>query len=79
MKFQDIFFIVIFLFLVFRRSPKLCAAVGSICLFVSIPLFAFWVFFTAQRLVYYGGAFYLLGTVFSLPIFDRTRYNKKKK
>lgn len=66
MKIQDIAFFVILAILIIKRNPKLAALSGLICLFISIPLFSFWVFFTAERLVWYGAAFFLFAIIFYL-------------
>lgn len=67
MKPQDIVFIVILAILLFViRKPKVLVIAGLICLILSIPLFSFWIFFTAQRLVYYAAAFFLAATVIYL-------------
>jgi len=67
MKPQDIgFFIALFLILYFRPNPKWVAGLGLFCLLLSMPLFSFWVFFTAQRLVWYAAAFFLLSAFFTL-------------
>jgi len=60
MKIQDIFFLIFFAFLVYKSNPKLSAAAGILLLLASIPLFSLWVFFTAERLVWYAAAFFLL-------------------
>ncbi|OGH14355.1 MAG: hypothetical protein A2687_01875 [Candidatus Levybacteria bacterium RIFCSPHIGHO2_01_FULL_38_26] len=60
MKLQDIVFIVAFLFLIYRGNPKLAVFAGIISLFLSIPLFSSWIFFTAERLTWYAAAFFLL-------------------
>jgi len=65
MKPQDIIFIFFLLVLLFLRKPTLLVVAGIFCLFVSIPLFAKWIFFTAERLTWYAAAFFL----FSLVIF----------
>lgn len=59
MKPQDIVFIIAIIVLLFTcwKRPGVFVWVGLLCLLASIPLFTFWVFFTAQRLVYYGAAF----------------------
>lgn len=64
MKPQDIIFIIVFLIVVFKRSFKLSVSLGLACLILSIPLFANWVFFTAQRLTYYAAAFIALAVIF---------------
>ncbi len=66
MKIQDIVFLVLFAFLAYKQNPKLSAASGIIALIVAIPLFTFWVFFTGERLVWYGAAFFLLCIVQNL-------------
>ena len=66
MKFQDIIFLIIFLVVILKRDSRLSTIAGIICLILSIPLFALWVFFTAQHLVWYSTAFFLLSIVFLL-------------
>lgn len=66
MKIQDIIFIIIFLILALKRNPILATYAGIISLILSIPLFYFWIFFTAQRLTYYAAAFFLLSIIFNL-------------
>jgi hypothetical protein len=66
MKIQDIVFFVVLALLILKRSPKLAAFCGILCLFLSIPLFSFWVFFTAERLTWYAAAFFLLAMIFYL-------------
>lgn len=73
MKIQDVGFIVIFLVLfAFIRKPKWFAAAGLICLGLSIPLFGFWIFFSAQRLVYYAAAFFT-AAIFLTLILNRNK------
>lgn len=64
MKIQDIVFIAVFIFLAFRKDPRLSVYIGLISLLLSIPLFSFWIFFTAERLVWYAGAFFLVAIIF---------------
>lgn len=71
MKIQDIVFFVVLALLILKRSPGLCAICGILCLLLSMPLFSFWIFFTAERLTWYAGAFFLLSIVFYL-------FNSKK-
>lgn len=63
MKPQDILFIIILIALLFLRKPRLLVLAGLICLFLSIPLFARWVFFTAERLDYYAAGFLLAAII----------------
>lgn len=66
MKIQDLTFLVILAFLVWRQDQKLSVLLGLIALLVSIPLFATWTFFTAERLSWYAAAFFLLSVIFQL-------------
>lgn len=63
MKPQDILFIIILVGLLFLRKPKFLIAAGLLCLLLSIPLFSFWVFFTAERLVEYGAGLLLAAII----------------
>lgn len=63
MKPQDVVFIAVLIVLLIAHRPKWLIAAGLICLAISIPLFSLWIFFTAQRLVYYGAGFLLVGIV----------------
>jgi len=66
MKSQDILFILVLAFLLFKRNPKLFVWAGLLCLFLSMPLFHFLVFFTAERLVYYAAGFLFMSIIFFL-------------
>lgn len=66
MKPQDIIFFIIFFSLIIKRDPRLSAGVGIAALILSIPLFSFWIFFTAERLTWYAGAFFLLSVIFHI-------------
>jgi hypothetical protein len=63
MKIQDFAFLFIFLLLLVKRNPKLTVVLGLLALFFSIPLFSFWIFFTAERLTFYAGGFFLLAII----------------
>lgn len=60
MKSQDILFFIILVLLFWKRSPRLFVWSGLLCLLFAIPLFSFWVFFTAERLVWYAAAFFIV-------------------
>lgn len=60
MKLQDIVFFVIFLLILIVRRPTISAWLGMLSLFFALPLFVFWVFFTAERLTWYAAGFFLL-------------------
>jgi len=66
MKIQDIAFFIVLALLIFKRNPRLTVACGILCLLLSIPLFSFWIFFTAERLTWYAAAFFLLAIIFYL-------------
>jgi hypothetical protein len=66
MKPQDIIFLVIFIFLIYKRNPKLAVILGLFSIALSIPLFASWTFFTAERLTWYAAAFFLLSIFLTL-------------
>lgn len=66
MKIQDVIFFAFLIMLFFRKDPRLATIFGILSLFISIPLFAFWIFFTAERLTWYAGAFFLLAVVLFL-------------
>ncbi|MEK7533869.1 MAG: hypothetical protein AAB600_00890 [Patescibacteria group bacterium] len=66
MKIQDFIFLIVFLFLVIHKNPKMMVWGGITCLVLSIPLFSFWIFFTAERLTWYAAAFFLLAIIFYL-------------
>ncbi|MGH7245505.1 MAG: hypothetical protein ACREGI_01060 [Candidatus Levyibacteriota bacterium] len=65
MKPQDIiFFLVVLLVILFKRSSKFVVTIGLFCLLLAIPLFAKWIFFTAERLTWYAVGFFLLAIIF---------------
>lgn len=66
MKPQDILFILILLALLFWRKPRFLVSAGLVCFILSIPLFSFWVFFTAERLVMYAAGFLLMAVILFL-------------
>lgn len=66
MKVQDILFLIILAFLIYKHIPKLFVIAGIIALILSIPLFSLWVFFTAERLIWYAVAFFLLAIVLNV-------------
>lgn len=66
MKIQDLIFIIIFLLVAVKKDSKISTIVGILCLLAAIPLFALWIFFSAQHLVYYSAAFFLLSVLLLL-------------
>lgn len=71
MKPQDIVFIIFLLLFIFLKKPKLTISAGIFCLLLSVPLYAKWIFFTAERLTIYAAGFFLLAIlVFMLQLRD---------
>lgn len=66
MKIQDIGFFVILVALLLVRKPRLFVWAGLGSLLLAIPLFAKWIFFTAERLTWYAAAFFLVFILISL-------------
>lgn len=69
MKPQDIAFLLVVLVLLLikrLRRPKVFVASGIVCLVLSLPLFALWIFFTAQHLVWYAAGFFLVAIILLL-------------
>ena len=58
MKLQDLTFLVVFAALLLIRRPVLLVWAGLVSLILAIPLFAAWIFFTAERLTWYAAAFF---------------------
>ena len=68
MKPQDIIFLISLISLLWLNKPKYLVFAALGCLVLSMPLFAFWIFFTAERLTWYAGGFlasFLLLTFYS--------------
>ncbi|MBI4091603.1 MAG: hypothetical protein HY427_00120 [Candidatus Levybacteria bacterium] len=66
MKIQDVVFIIIASFLIYKQNPRWLVAAGLLFLILSFPLFSFWIFYTAQRLTYYAAAFFLAAIIIYL-------------
>jgi len=63
MKIQDLLFLIVLIMLLIKRNEKMASSAGLISLLFSIPLFAMWVFFTAERLIWYAAVFFLLAII----------------
>jgi len=74
MKVQDVVFVLVFVIFLYKRNPSFPALAGMISLLLAMPLFAFWVFFTAERLTWYAAAFFFL----SIVLFFTQKSGKKK-
>lgn len=57
MKPQDILFFVTIVGILWLKKPKFLVYAALVCLIVSMPLFATWTFFTAERLTWYAAGF----------------------
>ena len=67
MKVQDIAFIIALIVLVALRRPKWLVISGMIAILLSMPLFYMKIaLFTAQRLVMYAAAFYLVSAIIEI-------------
>lgn len=66
MKPQDILFFIVLVALLFVRKPKAFVVAGLACIVLAIPFFSFWVFFTAERLIWYAAGFLLVAIAFLL-------------
>lgn len=73
LKPQDLFFVLVFVMLLIKRDPRIFAIAGLICISLSIPLFSQWIFFTAQKLVWFAFLFFLTAVVLNLV---KLRHNK---
>lgn len=58
MKVQDIIFLIIMIILIGKKDPRWFAIAGLTCITLAIPLFAWWIFFTAERLTWYASAYF---------------------
>lgn len=65
MKAQDIVFFILLIVLLLRPNPRILLFFGLGSLLIAIPLFAKWIFFTAERLTWYAGVFFFFAIVFS--------------
>ncbi|MEK7543847.1 MAG: hypothetical protein AAB557_03200 [Patescibacteria group bacterium] len=66
MKPQDVGFLILLAVLFSLRRPIIFIWVGLACLIAAMPLFATWTFFTAERLTWYGAAYFLIFILISL-------------
>jgi hypothetical protein len=66
MKIQDIAFIFVIIVLLIIRKKAWLVYAGLASLILAIPLFAKWIFFTAQRLTWYAAVFFLIYILLSL-------------
>lgn len=72
MKIQDIVFVLVTLFLLYKQRYEWLVTAALVCMLVSIPFFALWIFFTGQRLIIYAFFFLVLAC---LLFFNKKRYH----
>jgi len=63
MKIQDLMFISVVLALLVIQKSKWFLYMGLACFALAIPLFAKWIFFTGERLTWYGAGFLLIAVI----------------
>ncbi|OGG11295.1 hypothetical protein A2Z00_02320 [Candidatus Gottesmanbacteria bacterium RBG_13_45_10] len=63
MKIQDIGFCIILAILLTLRKERWFVYAGLMSLTIAIPLFAKWVFFSAERLTWYAAAFFTIAVL----------------
>lgn len=73
MKIQDIGFLTLLFLVLWARSERLATGLGLLFLILAMPLFALWIFFTAQRFVIYAAAFFVLSITLQLVEIKRRR------
>lgn len=66
MKPQDIGFIIILIALILKRDARWFAIAGLIFLIGAIPLFAKWIFFSAQRFIDYSFLLFCIACIIYL-------------
>lgn len=66
MKPQDLAFIVVILILLYKHNPRYFVIAGLSMFAAAIPLFAKWIFFTAERLTWYGSLCMLIAVLLFL-------------
>lgn len=60
---QDILFVISIVILLYKKDYRLFIASGIFSLVISMPLFAKWIFFTAERLTWYSMVFFSVAIV----------------
>ncbi len=66
MKIQDLLFFLITVLLLTRKQKIVLVYAGLAALLLAIPLYSRWIFFTAERLTWYAGAWFFLFIIFSI-------------
>lgn len=73
MKPQDILFLIAVLGLAMYKKPMVFLWAGILSFSMSMPLFFMHIFFTAERLTWYGAFFVLMYIVFSMGASDKVK------
>jgi len=76
MKLQDILFFIFVVIILFTRNSRLSAILGILLLVLSLPLFALWVFFTAERFTWYAGAFFFISVILTISKMRKQIHNE---
>jgi hypothetical protein len=63
MKLQDIGFLLLVVFLLYKRQSGWLAMSGIVFLVFAMPLYGLWIFFTAERFVLYAVVLFLLSII----------------
>lgn len=77
MKPQDIVLIMLLIAVFAKWREKGLVAAGISLLAASIPLYYFWIFFTAQKLTQYSALYLFLAIIYSVYISIRVGEKKK--
>jgi preprotein translocase subunit SecG len=77
MKIQDLVFVLLFLFVAWRKNSRLATITGLTCLVLAMPLFGFkTMLYTAERLTWYAAGFFLYVIIL---LYLKTDKNEGKK
>ncbi|MBI5465053.1 hypothetical protein HY946_00385 [Candidatus Gottesmanbacteria bacterium] len=78
MKIQDLGFLMLLFLVLWVRNERLSVWLGLLCLVLAIPLFALWIFFTAQRLVAYAAAFFALSVIWQVGLIRQIKRGRER-
>lgn len=70
---QDLTFFIVLALLLLKRNTRWFVYAGLVSLALSIPLFAKWIFFTAERLTWYAAVFFLIAVLLNLTKLRHTK------
>jgi hypothetical protein len=75
LKIQDIIYLLFLIFVFINKKYNYLVSSGLVMLIIAIPLYYFWIFFTAQRLVMYAAFNFL---VYIMYILSKEMIRKEK-